>query len=284
MSDLFSCQVVPQIAYCDAGVALNEDYYLPSVESSESTVQKNSLYYSTKEYRIELKPIFSAFHWKNFAVTSLRSFLLFYLPLLEPHAKMEEDDDDFLQDTPEEQQVDLVVPFKKSVKQILRESTVITTRRILERLAVNYVSHRMAWKLLKDAPKSAARKAQRGMPTLTYIHCVSKTTFRAHCLGVLASWLVQVGLDVYRFFSHMFNPKEEIDEVDREEQIQLLGRKIYVATVRCCSSLIFASVGAGIGAAAFRPSTGQWIGCAIGDLAGPVIVAYGFEKFLHIDL
>lgn len=58
----------------------------------------------------------------------------------------------------------------------------------------------------------------------------------------------------------MFNPKEEIDEVDREEQIQLLGRKIYVATVRCCSSLIFASVGAGIGAAAFRPSTGQWIG------------------------
>lgn len=112
---------MPQIAYCDAGVALNEDYYLPSVESSESTVQKNSLYYSTKEYRIELKPIFSAFHWKNFAVTSLRSFLLFYLPLLEPHAKMEEDDDDFLQDTPEEQQVDLVVPFKKSVKQILRE-------------------------------------------------------------------------------------------------------------------------------------------------------------------
>lgn len=34
---------------------------------------------------------------------------------------MEDDDEDFLQETPEESHVDLVVPFKKSVKQIMRE-------------------------------------------------------------------------------------------------------------------------------------------------------------------
>lgn len=66
------------------------------------------------------KPLLSAFHWKNLAMTSLRSFLLFFLPLLEHVIKIE-DDDDFLEDLPTEDHVDLVKPFKKSVKQILRE-------------------------------------------------------------------------------------------------------------------------------------------------------------------
>ncbi|KAK8358210.1 hypothetical protein V6Z12_A04G003100 [Gossypium hirsutum] len=47
---------------------------------------------------------------------------MFYLPLLEPATNVEEDDEDFLQDT-KEQHVDLVVPFKKSVKQIIHELT-----------------------------------------------------------------------------------------------------------------------------------------------------------------
>lgn len=54
-------------------------------------------------------------------MTSLRSFLMFYLPLLEPDMSTEEDDDDFPQDSPEQRRLDLVVPFKKSVKQIVRE-------------------------------------------------------------------------------------------------------------------------------------------------------------------
>ena len=58
-------------------------------------------------------------------MTSLRSFLMFYLPLLEPHSNVEEDDDEFLPDTQEERHVDLVVPFKKSVKQIIREVSII---------------------------------------------------------------------------------------------------------------------------------------------------------------
>lgn len=53
---------------------------------------------------------------------------MFYLPLLEPDMSTEEDDDDFLQDSPEQRRLDLVVPFKKSVKQIVREVNLINFR------------------------------------------------------------------------------------------------------------------------------------------------------------
>ncbi|KAG9129033.1 hypothetical protein Leryth_016864 [Lithospermum erythrorhizon] len=270
----------PRVAHCDFG-ATNEEY-IPTLNSTSGvTFRKDSFVYPVKEYDIELKPLFSAFQVKTFAVTCLRSFLLFYLPLLEPRSNMEEDDDDFLQDNLEERHVDLVVPFKKSLKQIARETTVVTTRRVLERLAVHHVSQRLAWKLLKDVPKSAVRKAQRGMPLHVYIFSVTRTTLRGHFLGVLASWMVTVGLDTYRFFSRIFRSNEEIDRDDREEELQLLGHKIYMATLRCSSSLIFASIGAGIGAKLIRPSTGQWIGCAAGDLIGPIFVTFCFDKLFH---
>lgn len=270
------------IAYCDTGVASTDEDYISSIRNVSGNIfQLDSRQYSTKEYIIELKPIFSAFGLKPFAMTSLRSFLLFYLPLLEPRSNVEEDDDDFPQDTPEEHRVDLVVPFKKSVKQIVRETTVVTTRRVLERLAVHYVSHRMAWKLLKDVPRSAARKAGRGMPTLVYFFSVSKTTFRGHLLGVAASWLVQVGIDIYRYFNEIF--KAENDKVVRAEKARVLGKKVSCTTARCGAALVFASVGAGIGATLLPPSTGQWIGCVLGDFAGPVILSFCCEKVFHAE-
>ena len=52
----------------------------------------------------------------------------------------------------------------------------------------------------------------------------------------------------------------ESDDVDQAERVKLLGKKVSSATVRCGSSLVFASIGAGLGATFFRPSAGQWIG------------------------
>lgn len=46
---------------------------------------------------------------------------MFYLPLLEPHAKMEQDDDDFIQDNEDELRLNLAGPFRKSLIQIIRE-------------------------------------------------------------------------------------------------------------------------------------------------------------------
>lgn len=276
------------VAYCDAGATppiLTEDYLTSLRTASETIFRHDTLNYRTKEYYIELKPLFSAFQPRSFALTSLRSFLLFYLPLLAP--KVEDDDDDFLPDSSDEHHLDLVVPFKKSVKQILRETSVVTTRRVLERLAVHHFSQRAAWKLLKDVPKSAVRKANRGMPIYTYFFCVSRTTFRGHFLGVAASWLVQVGIECYRFIRDLSKSNEEVVvdvDVDNAERAKALGKKVYGVTVRCGASLVFASIGAGIGATLFRPSSGQSVGCLLGDMAGPIIVSFCFANVPHLEL
>ncbi|XP_030471242.1 uncharacterized protein LOC115689368 isoform X1 [Syzygium oleosum] len=271
------------VAYCDAGTAWSEDYVSSTQSNFENILSGESLKHSAKIYKIEMKPLFSAFEFRTFALTSLRSFLQSYLPLIQSSIQ-EEEDDNFPQDAHEEHHVDMVVPLKNSVKQIIRETTVVTTRRVLERLAVQYVSQRMAWKLLKDVPKSTTRKAQRGMPTLVYIWSVSRTTLRGQLLGTAATWLIQVGIETYRCLSSIFKSKEEDEEVDSVEQVIILGKKVHVITVKCSASLIFASIGAGLGATIMRPSLGQWIGCALGDLAGPIIVSFCFEKYLQLAL
>lgn len=265
------------IAYCDAGAALS-DSYIPNVPTASEELWSSSVTYRPKEYPVELKPLTSAFGLMSLALTSVRSFLLFYLPLLEPHPPVEGDDDD-LEDPPENKPVDLITPFKKSVKQIARETTVVTVRRVLERLAVHYVSQRTAWKLLKDVPRSAKRKAARDMSTPYFVFSVSRTTFRGHMLGVAASWIVQIGVDAYRCFIR--KPEDDL-LADRKEKIRLFGKKVYGTTIKCTTSLVFASIGAGV-CALIHPSTGQWVGCALGDFAGPVIAIICFEK-LHLEI
>lgn len=58
----------------------------------------------------------------------------------------------------------------------------------------------------------------------------------------------------------MINSKEEVDEIDTPQKLKLLGKKVSGTSIRCGASLIFASIGAGIGATLIRPSMGQWIG------------------------
>ncbi|KAL1544013.1 hypothetical protein AAHA92_20916 [Salvia divinorum] len=260
-----------QIAYCDAGAILDEDVsavmqnrqvgfnYVDAAfgdnhgkSFSTGNTLGNELRHSFKQYDIQLKPLFSAFHWKSLGLTSLRSFMLFYLPLLEPRPPTEDDnDEDFLVENPIEHHVDLVEPFKKSVIQIIRETSVVTSRRILERLAVHYASQRVAWKLLKDVPKSAVRKALRKLPTCTFCFCVSRTTFRGHLLGVVASWAVQVGLDMYGFICSITKSKKDsYESTYTKDEFKILGTKVY----------------------------GQWVGCVLGDLGGPIIIAFCFEK------
>lgn len=77
-------------------------------------------------------------------------------------------------------------------------------------------------------------------------------------LGVTASWVVQVGIRLCQFFTSM--SKNDVGDMNKDERTRLLRQKIFIATVRCHASLIFASIGGGIGATLFRPATGQWIG------------------------
>lgn len=75
-----------------------------------------------------------------------------------------------------------------------------------------------------------------------------------------ASLLVQVGIEIYRFCSRITKSGEESDNVDKFKQAKLLGKRVTGITIRCGASLVFASIGAGIGATMIRPSYGQWIG------------------------
>ncbi|XP_045830868.1 uncharacterized protein LOC123924701 [Trifolium pratense] len=271
------------IAYSDAGVAIPDDYLSGVRTSTGKYFYHDTLKYTTtKSYNVELKPLWSALELRSFALISLRSFLMFYLPLLEPHAKMEQDFHDFILDKKDELRSNLATPFKKSLLQIAREVTVVTTTRILERITFRYVSTKRAWRLLKDVPTSAARKAGRGMPNYVYFYSVSRATFRGHILGVAASWIVQVGVRVFQFFT--FKSTNEDGSINKDERNRIFKEKVFIATLKCNASLIFASIGGGIGATLFRPSIGQWIGCVVGDLTGPVIVAVCCNKAFDWNL
>ncbi|KAE8680268.1 hypothetical protein F3Y22_tig00111392pilonHSYRG00562 [Hibiscus syriacus] len=144
---------------------------------------------------------------------NLEVILLFYLPLLEPSLNTEEED--LLQDSPEERRVDLVVPFKKSVKQIIRETTIVT-QTALERLAVVCVSQHMAWKLLKmfQNQLSGNRKG----------NAYHGVLLQSHLLGVAAAWIVQTGIEIYNCFSRITN-SEESDGINITVQAKLLGKE-----------------------------------------------------------
>lgn len=78
-----------------------------------------------------------------------------------------------------------------------------------------------------------------------------------HLLGVTAAWLVQIGIEVYHCF---FAKSEEDGEMlDRSKSAKIFMKKFSGMTVRCCASLAFASIGAGVGSLCY-PSIGQWIG------------------------
>ncbi|KAK3136650.1 hypothetical protein QOZ80_5BG0440210 [Eleusine coracana subsp. coracana] len=272
------------IAHCDAGATagwngspdlindLNN-----KIHDSIRSARKEDFEFQAKEYPSELKPLFSAFGLKNFSVLTLRSFLLYYLPLIQPQPDNDddEDDNDLLQDNPEEKPVDLITPFQNSVKQIIRETSIVTTRRVLERIAVRHVSQRTAWKILKDASKSAKRKAARGMSTPEFTYCVTRTTFRAHALGVAAAWVVRSLVEVYKCFIR--KPCDDVESFEEVNKFRMFGTKILGITIKGCFSLVLASIGAGIGALV-HPVHGQWFGCALGDVAGPVVAIIIFEK------
>ncbi|GKC03367.1 hypothetical protein Tco_0994977, partial [Tanacetum coccineum] len=246
-----------RVASCDTfptSPILTEDYLTALRTASQTIFHHDTLNYITKEYSIGLKP---AFKMKSFALTTIKSFLLNYFPLLIPN--VEDDDNDF---EPDERHVDLVIPFKKSVKQILCQYSVVTTRFVLERFAVHHFSQRVAWKLLKDVPKSALRKSNRGMPfILTPFVLAEQHSEFSHFLGVAALWLVEVGIECYRCVRDIVKSKIEGEDVDvvahQGERAKVLGKRACGVTVRCGASLVFACIGAGIGATLFRPTIGQ---------------------------
>eukprot|EP00494_Astrolonche_serrata_P001017 UN01023 len=62
-----------------------------------------------------------------------------------------------------------------------------------------------------------------------YTYCVARTTFRAHALGVAATWVVQ---------SVFIRQPDNDDELfDEKEKLRLFARRIYSVTIKCGFSL-----------------------------------------------
>lgn len=79
-----------------------------------------------------------------------------------------------------------------------------------------------------------------------------------HTIGVTASWIVQVGVRIFQFFKT--KSINEDGSINKAERNRIFKEKIYIATLKCNASLVFAAIGGGIGATLCRPSVGQWIG------------------------
>lgn len=101
-------------AYCDATTA-NADSW------EDSICVPIRKYSEEKTYNIELKPLFSACRPRALGATTIRAFLVNYLPLLEAYLQPEDDEFEEDIDRPARPPMDPVLPLKRSVAHILRE-------------------------------------------------------------------------------------------------------------------------------------------------------------------
>lgn len=289
-SDLFSGDSLGPIALCEEFHDKDTD-----LEDWKATTFPDHEVYTKvlpdKPYAVTLKPFFSAFSPAALSLTIMRALLLNFQPVLEGYFLFlkPEDEDEFEEEeepSPKEP-VDYKTALKGSGWTILREVTVVTTRRLLERIVVRCVSKRITWKLLKDLPRSAERKAGRHLSKFQLFVAVKKTTFRGHAVAIAASWLVQLALDIYSCIRSIYQRKRKLAAGNTNghyqveiEELTILWRKIVGNTVKCGASLVCASVGAGLGAVMIRPTIGQWIGCTLGELAGALGMSFLIDPWI----
>nr|GFB96312.1 hypothetical protein [Tanacetum cinerariifolium] len=140
-------------------------------------------------------------------------------------------------------------------------NSVVTTRRVLERFVVHYFSQRAAWKFLKDIPKPALRKSNKGCHfILTPFVLAEQHLEESQHHG----WF-RLGLNVTAVGHLLLRLRTGCQGVTnivvyKGERAKVLGKRVCGITVRCGASLVFASIGAGISATLLRPKTGQSLG------------------------
>eukprot|EP00250_Pteridium_aquilinum_P026382 c32927_g1_i1 orf=117-1169(-) len=278
---------VGPVAHCEE--FHDEDTDLDSTIATADGIYRKA-HTANKPYTVSLKPIYSAFYPGALVLTISRALLVNFQPILEAYAshwKPEDEDQDEFEEEEEPLPIDYEAAFKGSGWTVFREVTVVTTRRLLERLAVRHVSKRTAWKLLKDLPTSSQRKAGRLLPMSELMVGVTKTTFRGHLLGIAATWLVQLLIDIYTCIRGLYRRRRKLSagnttgyhQIEKEELAFLL-RKTVGNTLKCGASLALASVGAGLGVVLISPSWGQRLGCMAGEFAGAVGMSYLIDPWI----
>lgn len=234
-----------------------------------------------KVYKVKLKPLLSAFYPKALLMAAVRALLLNYIAVLESYLQIEEDElEDEGESCSPRPVPDLIEPAKKSIWTAAREVTVVTTRRVLERVVVLHVAPRVAHKLTKDYYDSALRKAGRGVQGWELTSKVCATTYRCHELSILAQWIVQVSFDCYKAGNILYDRRSDWSWTEDKKGIVRQQVTIVVASavngaVKGFAALVGAAIGAWLGSNVWV-GTGTWIGFVLGDLAGPNLVSLIF--------
>lgn len=267
-----------------------EEFHDEDTDLEVTTLKDDGIYHADKTYNVPLKPIYSAFYPWQLTLTVSRALLVNFQPIVEAYAsqwKPEDEDEDEFEEEEEVLPVDYMGALTGSGWTVLRELTVVTTRRLLERFVVRRVSKRTAWKLLKDLPMSSQRKAGRLLPRSELLIAVTKTTFRGQLLGIAASWLVQLLLDIFFCIRALYRRRRKLPAGNtgwycqiEQEELAFLLRKTVGNTLKCGASLALASVGGGLGVVMISSNWGQRIGCTLGELAGAVGMSQLIDRWI----
>lgn len=266
-------------------VAHCEEFHDEYTDLEETTLTAGGIY-AEKTYDVPLKPIYSAFYPWQLTLTVSRALAVNFQPILEaygPHWKPEDEDE--FEEEEELPPIDYMAALTGTGWTVLRELTVGTTRRLLERFVVRRVSKRTAWKLLKDLPMSSQRKAERLLPRSRLFVAVTKTTFRGQLLGIAASWLVQLLLDIFFCIRAIYRQRRKLPAgfkgfAIEQDELAFLLRKTVGNTLKCGAALALASVGGSLGAVMIGSNWGQRIGCMLGELAGSVGMSHLIDPWI----
>lgn len=271
-------------------IARCEGFHDEGVDFDATILKDDGIQYADKPYEISLKSIYSAFYPWQLSLTVSRALLVNFQPIVEALAsqwKTQDEDEDEFEEEEELARIDYRGALVGTGWTVLRELTVVTTRRLLERFVVRHVSKRTAWKLLKDIPLSSQRKAGRRLLTSELLIAVTKTTFRAQLLGIAAGWLVQLLVDIFFCIRALYRRRRKLpagstvwfSQIEREELVFLI-RKTVGNTLKCGASLLLASIGSGLGVVLISSNWGQRIGCALGELLGGVAMSHVIDPWI----
>jgi len=253
-----------------------------------------------KVYPNEYKSIAFAIFPKNLIITAVRCMALSLAPVVEQYLKAldeAERNDDGQDGNVFPPLPNLKPATVKTAYSILRMTTVMTTRRIMERLLSLGCSERMMWKLMKDIPKSAQRKASN--PLLESSRAVSRgcrmarTAVRGYAVVVGADFVVNQCILTTKLVTEVnklsasTTLSAEAKKAEGRKKWNWLFRQTVYSTSKAIGSLTFLSLACGI-VVLIRPKNSPtwayWItfaGMSIGDLVGDHIVTTCLEDWAN---
>ena len=163
-----------------------------------------------KGHAVRQQPVHSFLRPRTLVASALRNFFLHFAPLLDQWGKAIEEAE---REHRGEGEVEWP-PFPstraaraKFCAGFCREGAVHTVRRVLEHGVAARASARTTWKLLKDVPRSAVRKARRAEGALwtartggAQVARVTRTAVRGNSLVTLADFIVRQATDFHLIF------------------------------------------------------------------------------------